>query len=508
MPAFGPNIKTTSLPAPSGGLNARDAIASMPETDAVTMENWFPTPTSVDLRNGSLNHATGLPGWVETLAYYSGNITKKLLAISSGNLYDVTASGAVGAAKVTGLSNSRFQFTNIGNTGGRYIVFVNGADKLIGFDGAAYWRDGDGTHDITGVNSATLIHCNLFKNRLWFVQNQTMSAWYLGLNAIAGAAVQFDLSSVFKLGGYLMAMTNWTIDNVSGIDDYAVFITSEGEFAIYKGTDPSSASTFALVGVFRIGKPVGRRCFVKVASDAIIICADGAYPLSQALQTDRAQNKAISEKITNLINSDVATYGSNFGWQLMLYPLGNKFIVNVPQIENSTQYQYVMNTINDSWCKFTGWNAACWEFFNDGIYFGGNGVVTQADTGTDDNGSLITANVRQAFSYFKTHLQKRFSAIRAIFSCPGTLKAAIAVNIDFSNKPPTSTSSFTANTGSPWNTSPWNTSPWQQGSSIIKQWQSVSGIGFAAAVNMSVSVKNLPISWMATDFVYEPGGIY
>lgn len=508
MPAFRPNVKTSSLPAPTGGLNARDAIAAMPSTDAVTMENWFPTPTSVDLRNGYAVHSSGLPGWVETLAYYSGNVTKSLLAISNGSLYDATAGGVVGAAKITGLSNSRFQFTNIGNTGGRYIVFVNGADKLIGFNGTAYWRDGDGTHDITGVDSATLIHCNLFKNRLWFVQNQTMSAWYLGTNAIAGAATQFDLSAVFKLGGYLMAMTNWTIDNVSGIDDYAAFISSEGEFAIYKGTDPSSINTFALVGVFRIGRPIGRRCFLKVASDVILICADGAYPFSQALQTDRTQNKAISEKIMNLINTDVANYAGNFGWQLMLYPIGNKFIVNVPQIENNTQYQYVMNTINNSWCKFTGWNAASWEFFNDGIYFGGNQVVCQADTGSDDNGNTITASVKQAFSYFKSHLQKRFTALRVIFSCPGTLRAAVAINLDFANKAPTTSSTYTANIGSAWNVSPWNTSPWQQGSTIVKQWQSVTGIGFAAAVNMSVAVKDLPISWMASDFVYEPGGIY
>ena len=44
--------QTKSIQAPTGGLNAKDPIANMKETEAVTLENWFPTPSSVDIRNG------------------------------------------------------------------------------------------------------------------------------------------------------------------------------------------------------------------------------------------------------------------------------------------------------------------------------------------------------------------------------------------------------------------------------------------------------------------------
>ena len=37
--------KTASIPSPIGGWNARDSLANMAATDAVTMNNWFPTPT-------------------------------------------------------------------------------------------------------------------------------------------------------------------------------------------------------------------------------------------------------------------------------------------------------------------------------------------------------------------------------------------------------------------------------------------------------------------------------
>jgi hypothetical protein len=90
--------------------------------------------------------------------------------------------------------------------------------------------------------------------------------------------------------------------------------------------------------------------------------------------TDRAQPEdALSNKIVNLINGDVALYGSNFGWDIKLYPLGNKLIINVPQTSGRhTQYQYVMNTITGPGARFTGWNANCFAVMRDVLYFGGN----------------------------------------------------------------------------------------------------------------------------------------
>lgn len=502
--------KTASVPAPTGGLNARDALADMPETDAVIMDNWFPGPTSVAVRNGYENYVTGLPGWVETLLRYSGNISSKLFGISGTAVYDCTTPGVVGSAVLSGLSNARWQYTNIGTPGGRFLVMVNGVDKLRGYDGTNWWVDGDGTHDVTGFDTSLAINVHLFKNFLWFVEKQSMKMWYLDVQSIAGGATALDLSTIFELGGTIVAMANWTIDNISGINDYAVFITSQGEFAVYNGTDPSSATTWALVGVFRIGRPIGNRPFLKVGSDVLLICADGIFPLSKALLTERASiNDAISNKIINLINIDIQLYAENFGWQAMLYPIGQKLIINVPQVENSSQYQYVMNTVNSSWCRFTGWNAACWEFMNDELFFGGDGIVAMADTGTDDNGAAISlADVQQAFSYFKAHgATKRFTMARPIFAAPGKINAAITLNMDFNNSLPTSTPAFSGSSGSPWNTSPWNTSSWGSATGIIKEWQTVTGVGYAAALRMQVLAKDLTVQWQSTDFVFEEGAV-
>src|SRR6185503_17853958 len=130
-----------SLPAPVGGWNARDALGEMAPMDAVSLTNFYPATTDVMVRNGNTHFATGISGQVETLFNYSGGATKKLFAVASGSIYDITAGGAIGAASVTGLTNSRWQYVNNTTTGGSYLQAVNGADKMRVFDGTTWHKD-------------------------------------------------------------------------------------------------------------------------------------------------------------------------------------------------------------------------------------------------------------------------------------------------------------------------------------------------------------------------------
>jgi hypothetical protein len=62
---------TASLPAPVGGLNARDSLAEMEAKDAVILENWWPSTTDVAIRKGYANWSTGYGAAVETLFKYT-----------------------------------------------------------------------------------------------------------------------------------------------------------------------------------------------------------------------------------------------------------------------------------------------------------------------------------------------------------------------------------------------------------------------------------------------------
>lgn len=501
---------TKSLPAPVGGLNAQDSIANMPPTDARIMENFFPSTTSVDLRNGFTTWQTSLPAWAESIFAYNGLTSKKLFAASGTAFYDVTAQGGSPSAVVTGLTNARWQYTNVGTAGGQYIYCVNGVDFPQLYNGTAWQQVTTVSSPIalTGVDPKTLKQVILHKQRLWFIQGGTCVVWFLAAGAIGGALSQLDMTQLFTMGGYLVSMMAWTVDNVSGVNDYAAFITSEGEVAVYQGTDPTSASTWSLIAKFRIGRPVGDRPFTKMSGDVLIITVDGVFPLSKALMAQRADLKdAISYKINQLVNADIASYKGNFGWQVALYPFGNKIVVNVPYQENGTQYQYVMNTITKAWCKFTGWNASCFEVQSDNLYFGGNGAVYLADTGQSDNGSNIVASVSPAFSYFDSPgVNKKFDMIRPIFTLAGTLNPVLVLNVDFDSRLPSSTPSYSSS-GSPWDTSPWDTSPWSSPTEVQSNWQTVSGIGKAATISMQIASMGQTVRWQATDYLYQMGGV-
>ena len=84
MRARKPVAVSKSLPAPVGGWNARDSIADMDEKDAVILTNFFPSTTSVNLRGGYTQFATGFGAQVETVIAYSGSTTNKLFGIAGG----------------------------------------------------------------------------------------------------------------------------------------------------------------------------------------------------------------------------------------------------------------------------------------------------------------------------------------------------------------------------------------------------------------------------------------
>jgi hypothetical protein len=513
-----PIFKTTSLPAPVGGLNARDSIAEMPPTDASIMENWFPSTTSVDLRNGYTLWQTGLPAWAESLFAYNGLATKKLFCAAGTAFYDVTTKGGTPSSVVTGLANARWQYTNVGTYGGQFLLCCNGVDTPYAYNGTTWQAitavsaplslTGNDPATATTVDAKTFIAPHVHKQRTWFIQKNTSVVFYTAAGSVTGALSYIDLTQFFKLGGYCVAMASWTVATSGGVIEYGVFLSSEGEVLAYDGTDPSSSTTWKLAARFRVGRPIGNRPFCMIYGDVAVITAEGLFPLSKALVTGVAnQDDSISAKIMNLINTDVISYQANFGWQVILHPTGNKLIVNVPYAENTTQYQYVMNTITNAWTKFTGWNAACFEVQKDNLYFGGNGAIYQADTGQSDNGANITALCRPGFSYFETPgYNKMFTMVRQIFLTAGSLNPVISLNVDFQTVQPTSTPTY-SNSGSTWDVAPWDTSPWSSPNTVQAQWQTAAGIGKAATIYTKIASMNQNVNWQATDYIYQMGSI-
>jgi hypothetical protein len=523
------SVAGKSIPAPTGGLNARDAIANMPETDCVICDNFLPTPSNVQLRKGRLTLAT-FSGNCETLAAYPGLIASELFAAVNNSgvrsifRVDNLAGGPVGAAVVGGsggtiqaITSTQYDWVMSSTGAVEALYLVNGVDNPLLFDGTTWYSVSQVSvpYALTGINPNTLSAVGSYHGSLFFIQANSFNVWWLPVNALAGALTQLPLGAYFGLGGQLVSIVTVSIDNSNGVQDYIAFVSSVGEVVVFQGYNPASTTTWFLSAHFRIGRPIGfgRRCWQKMGSDAAIICVDGVIMLSEALLTDRSQTRsAITDKIRNAINADILSYGLNFGWQAQLYPAGNKLLINVPTTQESASYQYVMSTLNGSWCTYgkyaSPWNAYCFEVLGDNLFFGTTGSVQQCDTGQDDAGASIQGLCTPAFSYFGMPGRlKRWTMARPIFTTNGSLSVGLTLNVDFATGVPTGTVPVTVGNAAPWNTSPWNTTLWGDATRISKQWIGIPGLGYAGSLSLQVNAKDVTIQWQSTDYQFEPGGL-
>lgn len=478
-----------SLPPPIGGLNARDALSNMDPKDALILNNWFPQPNWVELRRGHSAYAT-LPVAtpIDTLMQYSGQTTSRLFAATSSTIYNVTTGGSVASADISGLSNAKWQYVNFATAGGNFIWCCNGADIPITYDGSAWAVQSTlsaGAASV-GFSAASFIYVTSYKSRLWLVEKGTLNAWYLGASSITGLATKFPLGSIFQLGGELIAIGTLSQDAGNGPDDYICFLTSNGEVAIYNGTDPGS--DYAIVGRFTIGRPVPLRPLLQVGGDMFVLTDDGVVSMIRALNIDKAAigKSALTNKINTLINQSVQSYRSNFGWQMFSYPKGNWAIINVPVEENGSQFQYVMNILTGAWCTFTGMNAKCWSLLANDLYFGGNsGVVYLADTNYTDNGAGITAQLKGAFNYLGNRgTNKYVTMIRPVYRANGAPSILLGVDMDFSDNDPGSSLDIPTG-GSGWDVGAWDSAVWTGDTAFTVEWQTVGGIGYCMAVRLN-----------------------
>jgi hypothetical protein len=584
LPPKGKSAATTSLASPIGGWNARDSLANMQPLDAVTLINFFPTPTDVMLRKGYTKSSTGITGKVNTLMNFPVTGAYKLFAAAGTRIYDAT--NATATTSFSSLSSDKLQYVNFSNTSGNYLVACNGVDPVTIYDGTRWFTiattttaatintitrvgtlatlttatahglvtnnrvtisgatssEYNGTYvitvtgantftytmastpaanatvvgtyttiGITGVNSNTFVNVNLFKNRLYFTQKDTLACWYLPVDSIGGAASPLYFGSIARNSGYLQAMATWTIDAGQGADDYAVFVTSMGEAIVYNGTDPSSATTWALKGVWQLGQTFSRRCFFKWGGDLLLLTQDGLVPLAASLQSSRLDPRInLTDKIYYAVSQAATQFYDLFGWQIQYFASENMLILSIPT--DAGMEQYVMHTITKSWARFTGIEAYCWEVAgNNKIYFGGDGYVGNFYDATNDNGANIVGTAQQAYSYFQSPGQlKRFTLVRPILQTDNGVPTVLCgISVDFETIPLTNQISFNpaAATVGKWDVAKWDKANWGGQLVTTKVWQGVTGLGFSGSVSLNVASNGIEFHWASTDYVMEAGGV-
>ena len=473
-----PKALTMQIPAPVKGWSSHESQIGADEETALVLDNFFPESQGVKVRRGFAPFAYGVgAGEVQSLMTYTSASTSKFFAAGGGGIYDVSFEGSTPSPTISGLGSDKWQHTMFATPAGQFLYMVNGNDAARYYDGTS-WT----TPAITGVSSDTLIDVIVHKFRLWFVQSGSTDLWYLPVLSIAGAATKFPIGGLFSQGGYVMALGTFSYDAGTGMDDLLFAWSSEGEIAVFQGSDPDSASAFGLVGMFRIGKPLGRRSVKQIAGDCAMISEDGIIPFSKVMKLDRSVvgKESVSANIRQSYSDAAQRSRDSFGWQMAVHPIRNMAIVNVPAAGSNETCQFVMNTNTGAWCRFTNMNAVCWGTYDNQVFFGGtDGRVYRADYGGSDNGQTIDAAVLPAFNDLKAGgRQIHVKLCRPIFTTDvATANPSVSIAKDYRFATGVSSTDTIRGNFFTWDVSLWDGNDIWFGFQYRSDWLGSGGIG-------------------------------
>lgn len=483
------------FPAPVAGWVANRSLSepgSIEGPGASVLENYFPKATSVKLRRGKELYAQAGDGSSPCLSLFSyvNGTNQRLFAATTTAIYDV--SGAPLAVSV-GHTNGRWSVAQFATSGGVYLIGVNGEDTGFIFDGTTMT---DFSVAFGTLTSADMSFVWVFKNRLYFAQKNSMTAWYMtDVDSIGGTTDFFPLAGVFGRGGSLLFGSAWSLDGTAdaGLSEQCVFVSSEGEVAVYSGTDPSEADTFSKVGTYRIGRPLGNRAHFRGGGDLAIATSVGLVPLSKAVNID-VTSLAVATVSYRIADAwtDALTFRGYQDWQCEVWPEQKMAVVCPPKMEGgSDPVMFVSNTETGAWARYTNWQAYCTEVFQGALYFGSDsGQVFIANTGGSDAGEVYTGKVLPLFQDMGSPSSLKIGTVaRAVTRANGKVNGSVILQVDYSEDiPPPPDASFVSADNN-WGTAEWGSSLW--GSTlptvINQDWQSAGGAGYAMSLAYQLS---------------------
>ncbi len=387
----------------------------------------------------------------------------------------VESSGGAGTLWLSDITGSGFEAaeTITDSLGGE--ATASGTAVVVGGTNVTF--DGEPT-----LTTASMSYVWSYKNRIWHIEANSLNAWYGQVGSIGGEFEKFSLGGQFKLGGKLVMGATWSRDTGSGLAAMCAFFSSEGEVAIYQGSNPADANDWAIVGVYRIGRPLGKRALMDAGGDLIIATDIGMIPLSVSVNTDYSilSTVAVSEGIIDLWNEDVRKRPSG-EWNAVLWSRRQMVAVSLPTENSQPDKWLVCNAKTKAWSTFSGWNATCMHVFGDQLYFGDSvGAIYRADeTGLDD-GQPYSATVLMSFDQIGEAGYKSTSMARAVFRSPNAVNEKVTARFDYDmsipSQPPASPVSETGR----WGTAIWGQFQWGSGDyerRNYERWRVVMGSG-------------------------------
>jgi len=493
-------LRATTLPAPTRGINQMENEAFMQPGSCIISDNWVPTLRGVKLRGGCTRWCV-LPETtpiISAFEYQSGNV-QKMFAANATKVYDVTTSTPV--LVKSGQTSGNYVGSQLANASGDYLLALNDAgDYPLRFNGTSWvtlnatmtvwanstayalnataydasdnthWRATsahtsagagtfaaartaspglwvssatDGSSFIYGpagrlvVDGKNLTYVWKYRNRWFFIEANSMSAWYLPLNAVGGLLSEIPLSGAATKGGKLLWGATWSIDAGDGIDDKCVFCTDQGELLIFTGSDPSNINSWRQEGRYQVAPPMGMNAHTLIGGDLIILTVDGMVPISLAIQKDAGQMElaTLTRMIKPLWRENVESPKRASPWTIKKWDEYGAFFVAIPGGTPGQRYCLASNNTTGAWCRFMGWDATCFIRMRADMFFGTQGgIVMQANRTGYDDGAPYVATLVGGWEMFKAPSQQiTLHQMRAIFTSRANepFQPQLSATVDF-----------------------------------------------------------------------------
>lgn len=526
------------FPAPTSGLDASTPFTDQDPRSGIVLENVIVRRFGSELRAGYKRFVSNLGGIgtespVASLMAYqpprgAGSVflSRLFAACENGNIYDASNQSneatvpAVMQAMPGQTEPGQFSWINFATANTNYLCVVSAGAGYWTFDHTGGWINRNAA--MSGTSSIDFDFVMAWKNRLWFIKENSTQAWYLPVGSITGALTLFDFGPLLTHGGELRAMASWTLDGGAGIDDKLVIVSAAGDVLIYGGTDPSSASTFGLIGRWFVGAPpAGRRFMSNYGGDLVLLCESGIEYMSRVLQgrgnldPDHPTGSP-SLRYNEIIGLSVRSTRTQTGWNMVQVPTLESMIVVTPSEQKVSGQQFCYSRLPTAWSTFKGIPAKCGELFDGDFFFGTRyGTVCRGfSADTDDQltdgtvGVDVTAAVQTAFvSPSENRMQQKIpQLIMPMFQAQQPPSVRARVNSEWRDDDISGSPIFAPDTSSLWDVGLWDQAIWGGALNTYLAWLGVTGLGTYFSLRLQFKGKRGTIftSWK---FIYTLGGV-
>lgn len=423
-----------------------------------------------------------------------------------GTVYEVLSGGALVLIDVTGTFEDN--------------EFLNGSE---GGDAQAASASSNIVPGITfpdSLTTADMSYVWVYKNRLWFVQKDSLNIWYMDApDAIGGDPVIYPMGGIFNMGGSVLWGSAWSFESGAsgGLSDQMVVASTEGEVAVFQGSYPEATNDWRIVGTYRIGRPLGNRAHFRGGGDIAVATSVGLIPLSKAISLDvtALSPAAVSYNIQDEWQKAVDERGLE-DWQCEIWPERKMAVMSPPSpIGNYNPTLLISNTETGAWCRYTNWDARAMCVFQGELYFGGpNGEIFKANVTGNDNGQTYTGVYIPLFDDLGSPSNKKVPKLgRGKSRSKANLSYSLKFKGDFDIEPGAQPTASSADGSNAWGSGVWGQSVWggTNPSVISEQWKSLGGLGYYISlcyqvtsggnVPLDVEIINLEMSFTVGEIV-------